>query len=164
MQPTAAYVGLGANLGDPVRALRVAADTLRCLPGTSLTAISSLYLSAPIDASGDDFVNAVAKLDTMLTAHALLRALQKIETDHGRQRPFRNAPRTLDLDLLLHGESVIEEPELTLPHPRMTSRAFVLLPLLEIAPKITIPGHGSAASYLAQVQDQAIRKMPAVKA
>lgn len=156
----AAYVGLGANLGDPAQAVRGALQAMRSLPQTTLAAVSSLYRSAPVDAGGDDFVNAVARLDTALDARALLQALQAIELSHGRERPFRNAPRTLDLDLLLHGESVIDEPGLEVPHPRMSTRAFVLLPLVELAPEISIPGLGPARQFLPSVQSQDIRKMP----
>lgn len=162
MTPTvAAYVGLGANLGDPAATLHAAIAAMRALPATRITAESSFYGSAPIDAGGDDYVNAVVRLDTGLPAAELLRALQQIETAFGRERPFRNAPRTLDLDLLLYGDDMIAEPWLQVPHPRMTMRAFVLLPLLEIAPGIAIPGSGPAQQYLASVQAQAIRKMPA---
>ncbi len=156
-----AYVGLGANLGSPAQALQQAAQAIGRLPSTSVTAVSSLYSSAPVDATGDDFVNAVARLETALTAHELLHELQAIELAFGRERPFRNAPRTLDLDLLLYGGATIDERELQVPHPRMKERAFVLLPLLEIAPGITIPGHGSARQFLPLVRDQSIRKMPA---
>ncbi len=155
-----AYIGLGANLGNPAQALRDALQRIRSLPGTTVTAVSSLYSSAPVDAGGDDFVNAVARLDTVLAARDLLRALQAIELAFGRERPYRNAPRTLDLDLLLYGDAAIDEPDLQVPHPRMMARAFVLLPLLEIAPEIAIPGRGSVRQYLASVQDQPIRKMP----
>ncbi len=156
----AAYVGLGANLGDPAQAVRGALQAMRSLPQTTMVAVSSLYRSAPVDAGGDDFVNAVARLDTALDARALLQALQAIELSFGRERPFRNAPRTLDLDLLLHGESVIDEPGLEVPHPRMSTRAFVLLPLVELAPEISIPGLGPARQFLPSVQSQDIRKMP----
>jgi len=100
-----AYIGLGANLGNPAQALRDALQRIRSLPGTTVTAVSSLYSSAPVDAGGDDFVNAVARLDTVLAARDLLRALQAIELAFGRERPYRNAPRTLDLDLLLYGDA-----------------------------------------------------------
>ncbi len=156
-----AYIGLGANLGDPAQAVRQALQALHTLPETSVAAVSSLYQSAPVDAAGDDFVNAVARLETALGARELLKALQSIELSFGRERPFRNAPRTLDLDVLLHGDSVIDEPGLAVPHPRMQGRAFVLLPLLELAPDITIPGLGPAALFLPAVQSQGIRKMPA---
>lgn len=156
----AAYVGLGANLGDAAQAVRDALRVMRSLPDTAVGAVSSFYRSAPVDAGGDDFVNAVTRLDTRLDARTLLQALQAIELSFGRERPFRNAPRTLDLDLLLYGDAVIVEPDLEVPHPRMSSRAFVLLPLLELAPQITIPGHGPAQQFLPSVRAQDIRKMP----
>ena len=154
-----AYVGLGANLGDAAQSVREAIDLLSRLPDTTLAAASSLYASAPVNAGGDDFVNAVARLHTSLDAHALLSELQRIEQLFGRERPFRNAPRTLDLDLLLYDSDTIDDRVLTLPHPRMQERAFVLLPLLELAPDIRIPGIGAARDRLASVQDQPIRKM-----
>jgi 2-amino-4-hydroxy-6-hydroxymethyldihydropteridine diphosphokinase len=129
---------------------------LSTLPQTELTAVSSLYASAPVDAGGDDYVNAVVLISTQLDADALLQALQKIEQDFGRERSVRNAPRTLDLDLLLYGQAQIASATLEVPHPRMTARAFVLLPLLELDPVINIPGKGAAASYLAGVADQII--------
>ena len=129
-----AYVGLGANLGDPQAMLRWALDALAHTPGVRLVQASALYRSAPVDASGPDFVNAVAKIATTLNAMALLSALQAIENTAGRERPYRNAPRTLDLDLLLFGDAQIDSPTLTVPHPRMQERAFVLLPMQEVAP------------------------------
>lgn len=139
-----AYVGLGANLGqDLLRTLTLAAQSLAVLPGTRLVCVSSAWRSAPVDASGPDFLNAVAALDTTLSPIELLDALQAIEQAHGRERPYRNAPRTLDLDLLLHGQAVLDAPRLTLPHPRLAERAFVLRPLLEIAPELAgmaLPG------------------------
>lgn len=160
MSPVAAYVGLGANLGDPAQAVRDAIAWLSKLPQTTLSHTSSLYRSAPVDAGGDDFVNAVVRLDTLVGPHALLQGLQDIEREFGRERPFRNAPRTLDLDLLLYGEQTIADELLQVPHPRMGSRAFVLLPLLEIAPDIEIPGMGRASALLAGVGDQAISRLP----
>lgn len=140
-----AYVGLGANLGaDLLATLTQAAQALATLPGTELTALSSAWRSAPVDAGGPDFLNAVAALDTMLPPVELLDALQAIERAHGRERPYRNAPRTLDLDLLLHGDAVLVTPRLTLPHPRLAERAFVLCPLLEIAPQLAPLAAGDA--------------------
>ncbi|WP_291011527.1 2-amino-4-hydroxy-6-hydroxymethyldihydropteridine diphosphokinase [Hydrogenophaga sp.] len=129
-----AYVGLGANLGDSPQAVRDAIAALAATPGVSLVQASSLYRSAPVDATGPDYINAVACISTRLTAPALLHALQAIENTAGRERPYRNAPRTLDLDLLLYGDAGIASPDLTVPHPRMGERAFVLLPLREISP------------------------------
>lgn len=132
-----AYVGLGANLGADLPAtLTLAALQLEALPGVHVVALSSVWRSAPVDASGPDFLNAVAALDTTLSPLELLEALQAIELTHGRERPYRNAPRTLDLDLLLHGDVVMNTSRLTLPHPRLGERAFVLRPLLEIAPQL----------------------------
>lgn len=129
-----AYVGLGANLGNAAQAVRDAIAALAVTPSVSLVQASSLYRSAPVDASGPDYINAVACISTTLNAPALLRALQAIEDSTGRERPYRNAPRTLDLDLLLYGDARIASPDLTVPHPRMRERAFVLLPLREISP------------------------------
>lgn len=132
-----AYIGLGANLGEDLGAtLTQAALKLAALDHTRVVALSSLWRSAPVDAEGPDFVNAVVALDTALAPLALLDALQAIEQAHGRERPYRNAPRTLDLDLLLYGDVVLESPRLTLPHPRLGERAFVLRPLLEIEPAL----------------------------
>ena len=131
-----AYVALGANLGDAAATLRQALQTLGATPGLRLVRASSLYRTAPVDSSGPDYINAVAEVATTLTAPALLRALQAIENAAGRERPYRNAPRTLDLDLLLYGSARIESAELTVPHPRMGERAFVLVPLAEVAPSL----------------------------
>ncbi len=131
-----AYVALGANLGDAAQALRDALHRLDHTPGIRLLKASGLYRTAPIDSCGPDYLNAVAEVATTLTAPALLAALQAIELAHGRERPYRNAPRTLDLDLLLYGYARIESPHLTVPHPRMWERAFVLVPLREIAPSL----------------------------
>jgi 2-amino-4-hydroxy-6-hydroxymethyldihydropteridine diphosphokinase len=133
------FVGLGANLGDAVAAVRAALEALDALPGTRCVARSSLYRSAPVDAQGADYINAVAQLETRLLPAALLKELQAIEERFGRERPYRNAPRTLDLDLLLYGERRIVTPLLTVPHARMHERAFVLAPLAEIAPDLALP-------------------------
>ena len=155
-----AYIGLGANLGDAQGALEAAFDALAALPHTQLLRRSSIYRSAPIDSSGPDYLNAVAELRTSLAPIELLRHLQAIELAHGRERPYRNAPRTLDLDLLLHGELVLDSAELTLPHPRTQQRAFVLQPLAELAPDLVIPGRGTVASLLAGVAGQTIERLP----
>ena len=131
-----AYVALGANLGDAVQALRDALKALNQTPDIRLTRSSRLYRTAPIDSSGPDYLNAVAEVRTTLTAPALLTALQSIENAAGRERPYRNAPRTLDLDLLLYGSARIDSPTLTVPHPRMWERAFVLVPMAEVAPEL----------------------------
>jgi 2-amino-4-hydroxy-6-hydroxymethyldihydropteridine diphosphokinase len=158
--PVLAYVGLGANLGDPAAALRAAIVELGRLPATTVEAVSALYRSAPVDAQGPDFVNAVAALRTTLTPHELLSHLQAIEAGHGRDRPYRNAPRTLDLDVLLYGDQQIATQTLVVPHPRMHERAFVLLPLSELAgPDQVIQGHGPIAALLSQVAAQPISKL-----
>jgi 2-amino-4-hydroxy-6-hydroxymethyldihydropteridine diphosphokinase len=154
-----AWVGIGANLGDAQANVLDALARLARLGGSTLLHTSSLYRTAPIDSSGDDYINAVACLDTTLAPHDLLRALQDIEQAHGRERPYHNAPRTLDLDLLLYGDEVIASPTLSVPHPRMHERAFVLQPLLEIAPDIDIPGHGPARSFAALVAGQTIARL-----
>ena len=155
-----AWIGIGANLGDARANVLDALERLARLPGARLVQASSLYRTAPIDSSGDDYVNAVAALDTTLDAHALLQALFAIEQAHGRERPYRNAPRTLDLDLLLYGdEIIIDTPTLIVPHPRMHERAFVLAPLAEVAPDLVIPGRGAVASLLATVGDQGVTRL-----
>jgi len=155
-----AYVGLGANLGEPRRHLEQALRELDEVPLTRVMSRSSLYRSAPLGyADQPDFVNAVAQLETRLPAQGLLAELQAIEARHGRERSFANAPRTLDLDLLLFGDERISEPELTVPHPRMHERAFVLLPLVEIAPDAAIPGRGKASALLRQLPSQAVERI-----
>ncbi len=154
-----AYIGLGANLGDARRQVQDAIAQLQNLPETRFSAQSSLFRSAPIDADGDDYVNAVVQLETRLPAEDLLLALQAIEQDFGRQRSYVNAPRTLDLDLLLYGDQTIATNTLQVPHPRMTERAFVLIPLLQIDPLIEIPGHGPAHQFAPAVADQIIARI-----
>jgi 2-amino-4-hydroxy-6-hydroxymethyldihydropteridine diphosphokinase len=154
-----AYIGIGANLGDASANVDDALARLGALAGCSVLAASSKYRTAPIDSSGDDYVNAVACIDTPLDAPALLAALHAIELAHGRERPYRNAPRTLDLDILLYGDRQIDTPTLQVPHPRMLERAFVLVPLLEIAPGLSVPGRGAASNFLAAVADQGITRM-----
>ena len=154
-----AYVGVGANLGDALGNVQRAIQRLDHLPATRLSAQSSLFRSAPVDAGGGDYVNAVVRLDTQLAAEQLLAELQAIEHAFGRERPARNAPRTLDLDLLLYGRDIIDSATLTVPHPRMTQRAFVLIPLLQIDPLVTIPGQGPAHAFAPAVTAQAIQKI-----
>jgi 2-amino-4-hydroxy-6-hydroxymethyldihydropteridine diphosphokinase len=154
-----AYIGIGANLGDARANVEDAIEMLRQLHESTLAGVSSLYVTAPIDSSGDDYINAVARLQTTLEPEDLLVALQSIEQAHGRLRPYHNAPRTLDLDLLLYGDQLIASPTLTVPHPRMTERAFVLVPLLEVDAAVHVPGLGLAADYLPRVADQAITKL-----
>jgi 2-amino-4-hydroxy-6-hydroxymethyldihydropteridine diphosphokinase len=153
-----AYVGLGANLGDAAGALDAAVAALAALPRTRLVACSPRYRTAPVDATGPDYLNAVAALDTDLSAEALLAALHEIEQGHGRERPYRNAPRTLDLDLLLHGDTRIDSPHLAVPHPRLHERAFVLAPLADLAPDLVVPGRGRVRDLLEGVADQRIER------
>lgn len=157
--PVTAYIGIGANLGDARANVLDAFERLGKLPGAALEAVSSLYRTAPIDSSGDDYINAVARLSTSLPAQVLLEALFGIEQAHGRERPYFNAPRTLDLDLLLYGDEQIATPTLTVPHPRMHLRAFVLTPLLELAPQAVLPGLGRAADFAPAVADQGIIRL-----
>ena len=161
MKPTVrAFIGLGGNLGDVRSSLDAAFVALDALPGTQLVATSSLYVSAPHDAAGPDYLNAVAEVSTSLSAHDLLAGLQAIETQAGRERPYRNAPRTLDLDLLLHGAQRIASATLVVPHPRLHERAFVLRPLSEIAPWLVVPGLGPIADLLPNIAGQRIDKLP----
>ena len=150
-----AFIGLGANLGDARATLRDALAALQALAQPGSFAASSLYGSAPVDSSGPDYVNAVVRLRTGLAPHALLDALQAIEQRFGRERPYRNAPRTLDLDVLLFGTEgnaggvVIEDDRLVVPHPRAAQRSFVLAPLAELWPDGEIPRAGRVADLLA---------------
>ena len=150
-----AYVALGANLGDAVAAVTSAMAAIDALPATQVTACSSFYRSAPVDAQGPDFINAVVRVSTCLTAPQLLAEMQALELAAGRVRPFLHAPRTLDLDLLLYGDAHIASASLVVPHPRMGRRAFVLLPLSEIAPALV------STAQLAAVAGQPITRLPA---
>jgi 2-amino-4-hydroxy-6-hydroxymethyldihydropteridine diphosphokinase len=152
-EPVTAYVGLGANLGKPLQTVRDALDRIGELPRTALVRHSSLYRTAPVDAGGPDYINAVAEIETRLSAPELLVQLQRLEGEAGRERPYRNAPRTLDLDLLLFGGGRIESAFLQVPHPRMHERAFVLVPLAEIAPD-RVP-----AALLAAVSGQSLKRI-----
>jgi 2-amino-4-hydroxy-6-hydroxymethyldihydropteridine diphosphokinase len=160
-QEVTAFIGLGANLGDARAALDDALHRLGALPETRFVAHSSVYRTAPIDSSGPDYLNAVAEISTRLPAHDLLAQLQAIELAHGRERPYRNAPRTLDLDLLLYGDVTIATTQLSVPHPRLHERAFVLAPLAEIAPGLVIAGHGPIEACLRLVADQRIDRLGA---
>jgi len=151
--PVVAYVALGANLGDAARTLLQAMDRIGELPDTAVVRRSSLYRTAPVDSSGPDYINAVIEVSTRLSAPDLLAQLQAIEAAAGRERPYRNAPRTLDLDLLLYGSARIDSPRLTVPHPRMNERAFVLVPLAEIAPQQVPP------ALLGNLTSQVIERM-----
>lgn len=143
LQPNSvtAYVALGANLGDARQTVKDSLLALGQLPGTECTGQSRLYRTAPHEAQGPDFINAVARLSTRLRAPDLLDALQALEKDAGRLRPYPNAPRTLDLDVLLYGDARIDSPRLTVPHPRLWGRAFVLYPLADVAPDRVKPEH-----------------------
>ena len=154
-----AYVGVGANLGDARSHLLQAHDALGQLPHTALVGQSGIYRSAPIESSGPDYLNTVVLLHTRLGAHELLAHMLRIEQAHGRERPYRNAPRTLDLDLLVYGEERIHPDALTVPHPRMHLRAFVLLPLAELAPGLVIPGLGKVTALLGTVAGQRIDRL-----
>ena len=160
MTSITAYIGLGANLNDPAAQIAQAFDELARIAGTRLVLRSSLYASAPVGyVDQPDFINAVAQIETMLAPRALLAALLEIEQRHGRERGFRNAPRTLDLDLLLYGAAHFHEDHLSLPHPRLTERAFVLLPLTEIAPDLVVPGRGRATDWIASCADQPVTRL-----
>jgi 2-amino-4-hydroxy-6-hydroxymethyldihydropteridine diphosphokinase len=151
--PVDAYIGLGANLGDASAMLRWAREQIAAWQGVKLLACSGFYRSAPIDSSGPDYINAVMGVSTLLPSYGLLTMLQNLEQKAGRTRPYRNAPRTLDLDLLLYGSARIQSERLTVPHPRMQERAFVLLPLHEIAPQCVGP------QALERVRDQSIERI-----
>ena len=155
-----AFVGLGANLGEPERRVREALGELDAIPHTRVVRRSSLYRSEPLGfAAQPPFVNAVAQLETGLPAERLLAELHALEARHGRQRRFPNAPRTLDLDLLLFGNATLDLPGLRIPHPRMHERAFVLAPLVEIAPEAAVPGHGPAKALLDKCRNQGIARI-----
>lgn len=152
-----AFIAFGANLGNPGDAYVYAQIQIAALPDTSITAHSALYRTAPVGVSGQpDYINAVLAINTQLTPEALLEALLAIEQRRGRTRASFRAPRTLDLDLLLYEDRVIKTPRLELPHPRMHKRAFVLVPLTEIAPETRIPGHGLASKLLHDIADQSV--------
>ena len=159
--PVAAYVALGSNLEDPVAQVKAAIGDLARLPATRVAAISSLYRNPAVGGPPQpDFVNAVVMLETRLSARSLLELLLAIEEVHGRLRSVPNAPRTLDLDIALFGESVITEPGLTVPHPRLCERAFVLIPLAEIAPDAAVPGKGRVACLARLVDAARMTRIP----
>jgi len=155
---TPAYIGLGANLGDAGATLRRAAADIAHIPRVHGLRLSPFYSTAPVDSSGPDYINAVAVLRTALSARELLLELQRIELQYGRTRPYRNAPRTLDLDLLLYGSEHIEEPDLVVPHPRMHERAFVLAPLADLEPGLRLE-QGALPDLLRQCAGQAVRRL-----
>ncbi|NWK76679.1 2-amino-4-hydroxy-6-hydroxymethyldihydropteridine diphosphokinase [Aquitalea sp. LB_tupeE] len=155
-----AYVALGSNLEQPAEQIRAALAALAALAGTSVLAHSSLYLTTPVGyLDQPDFINAVAQLETGLSPHALLEALMQIEAGFGRERSFRNAPRVLDLDILLYQDTVLDDPQLLLPHPRMHQRAFVMVPLAEIAPDLPVGEYGQAAAIAATLDCSGVRKL-----
>jgi 2-amino-4-hydroxy-6-hydroxymethyldihydropteridine diphosphokinase len=165
VQSQTAYIALGANLGDAVHTLRAVALEIAQLAHTQLLAKSALYCSPPFgaDADGPDYINAVLKVQTQLSAHDLLEALQNLEQQHGRVRTHQNAPRTLDLDILLFGQACLNDARLTVPHPRMSERAFVLLPLHDVAPDLSWNNHGRAVvlkEALSLVLHQTITRHP----
>jgi 2-amino-4-hydroxy-6-hydroxymethyldihydropteridine diphosphokinase len=153
--PIRSYIGLGANLGDPRETIQAALRELAATPALTILKVAPLYASAPIDSTGPNYINTVASLDTSLGPQELLAVLQKIELLHGRERPYINAPRTLDLDLLLYDDIKLDGPTLIIPHPRMHQRAFVLKPLHDIAGDLQL-AQGSIQTLLAQCQDQGL--------
>ena len=155
-----AYIALGANLGDPIATIRAALGALANLPESRVVLSSSLYRTAPVgELEQPEFINAVAALETTLAPESLLDGLLDIETRFGRIRAEKNGPRTLDLDLLLYGNHQLDLPRLTLPHPRLHLRAFVLYPLAELAPDIHLPGRGTIAAWLPAVANQGIIRL-----
>lgn len=159
-QTHTACVALGANIGEPLRQIETAFAALAALPGTRVLARSSLYRSAPVGyADQPDFINAVAMIETTLAPHALLDAVLAIERAHGRIREFPNAPRTLDLDIVLYGDLVLQESGLTIPHARMLERAFVMVPLAEIAPDTVVPGQGKVSDLAKRVDAASVAQL-----
>ena len=156
-----AYVALGANLGQALQALKEVVDRINNEDEIAVIKTSSFYKTVPIDSTGPDYINAVIEIQTELSDEQLLERLLEIEKDFGRVRPagIHNAPRTMDLDLLLFEDEVQQSEFLTLPHPRMHERAFVLVPLCEISPEIVIPGKGLAKDYLKSVAEQGIERL-----
>ena len=154
-----AYIGLGSNLGDSKQVVNHAIATLNTLNDCAVVSQSSLWQSAPVHAEGPDFINAVIGLSTSLTPLDLLKKMQAIEDQLGRIRPYPNAPRTLDLDLLWMQGIQLQSPELTLPHPRLHQRAFVVFPLAQIAPELSIAGLGKMSDWLEQTRDQVVKQL-----
>lgn len=151
--PVRAYIALGANLGNPGASLEQAMQAIAAVEGVELIRRSALYRTEPFEASGPDYVNAVVEIRTTLTAPALLAELQRLEQTAGRERPYHHAPRTLDLDVLTYGDAMIDSATLVIPHPRMGERAFVLVPLAEIAP------HAVKPTQLQAIQAQFIERL-----
>ncbi len=161
MSEVTAYIGLGSNLPDPVVHVRAGRDAIALLPQTRLESCSSLYGSAPVGITAQpDFINAACRVRTALPARTLMQALLDIERGQGRVRgDGKGGPRTLDLDLLLYGDSILDEPGLTVPHPRLHERAFVLYPLCELDAELAIPGRGRAADLLAACAGQRVERL-----
>lgn len=163
--PCRACIALGANIGEPLRQIEAGFTALAALPGTRLLARSSLYRSAPVGyADQPDFINAVAIIETSLEPQTLLAAILDIERVNGRVREFPNAPRTLDLDIVLYGDRVVQEPGLTIPHARMLERAFVMVPLAEVAPGMQVPGHGTVRELAARVDAGSVAQLQRIPA
>jgi 2-amino-4-hydroxy-6-hydroxymethyldihydropteridine diphosphokinase len=158
--PVRVHLGFGSNLDDPAAQVRTAIAEVGAIPGVTLVCSSSLYRTAPLGPAGQpDYVNAVAACDTTLEPHALLDALQAIETAHGRVRAERWGARTLDIDLLLYGERVIADARLTVPHAELGAREFVVLPLLEIAPDLVVPGLGPLRALAARFDPDSVTRL-----
>ncbi len=158
---TIAYLGLGANLGKSIQTLQNAIASLAQQGGFAVRAQSGFYRSAPVQADGPDYTNCVVGIEVLLKPRPLLKTIANIEARFGRTRPYPNAPRTLDIDLLLYGDMYFDDADLTVPHPRLTERAFVLVPLLELAPEIEIPRRGRAVDFLPSVAQQRISRIAA---
>ena len=160
MARVTAYIALGSNLADPVQQLRSALRAVAALPGTRVLRESSFYRNPPEGGLDQpEFVNAVAAIETEAAPRELLDRLLEIERAHGRARDYPNAPRTLDLDIALYGDRVVHDPGLTIPHPRMGRRAFVMVPLAEIAPDTIVPGQGRVADLARRLDASAMEKL-----
>lgn len=155
-----AFIGFGGNIGDTRQLITDAIVCLALRSELQIVAKSCFYQSAPVEASGNDYINAVIEIETELSPYGLLHVCQAIELEFGRERPYINAPRTLDLDVLSYEGVTQNETELILPHPRIIERSFVLLPLLEIAPDLFLPNWGELKTYLPKVAHQRIEKLP----
>jgi len=156
-----AFIGLGGNVGDSRQILTDAVICLAQIPSIQIHARSCYYLSSPVDAPGNDYVNNVISISTNLAPLPLLHACQAVEKHFGRERPFEKAPRTLDIDVLIYDDVVCDDPELIIPHPRITERMFVLLPLLELEPEIELPLHGKLKNKIPNLSWQKIEKLQA---
>jgi 2-amino-4-hydroxy-6-hydroxymethyldihydropteridine diphosphokinase len=154
-----AFIGLGGNIGDSRQILTDAVICLAQIPSIQIDARSCFYISTPVDAPGNDYINNVIAITTTLEPISLLHACQSVERHFGRERPFAKAPRTLDIDLLTYEDLSYTDPELTIPHPRITERMFVLLPLLEIEPEIALPRFGKLKNHLTDLSWQKIEKL-----